>query len=258
MPNDLLLFESREEIAIITFNNPQKRNPLTPEIWNCFYQVLKNVARDETIRAVIITGAGESFIAGADISRLRKQTRQDAIEASRKGNEILLFLERLDKPVIAAINGWALGGGCELALACDIRIAAENAKFGQTEVRVGIMPGYGGTVRLPRLIGVGRAKEMILTGKIVDAREAERIGLVNKVVPRENLMDEAIVLAKKLAQGPASIKFAKQAINQALSLGFDEALKKNIELYGLVYETEDCIEGLEAFLEKREPVFRGR
>jgi len=258
MPNELLLFERREGIAIITFNNPRKRNILTPEIWDCFYQVLKKVARDEAIRAVIITGVGESFIAGGDISWLRRHTRQDAIEASRKGNEILLFLERLDKPVIAAINGWALGGGCELALACDIRIAAENAKFGQTEVRVGIIPGYGGTVRLPMLIGVGRAKEMILTGKIVDAREAERIGLVNKVVPREKLLDEAIGLAKKLAQGPASIKFAKQAINQALSLGFDEALKRNTELYGLVYETEDCFEGLQAFLEKREPVFKGR
>lgn len=258
MEREFVVLEVRGEIALITFNNPEKRNPLNSETWDQFYQRLREIQSNETIRAVIITGSGEAFVAGADISSLRKRTPEDALQGSRRGNEILRFLEGLNRPVIAAINGWALGGGCELALACDIRIASENAKIGQTEVRVGIMPGYGGNIRLPRLIGVGRAKEMILTGKILDAQEAERIGLVNRVVSHKRLMEEAIALAERLAQGPAAIGFAKQAINHAYAAGLDELIKKDIEIYGRVYETEDHLEGLEAFLEKRKPFFKGR
>jgi enoyl-CoA hydratase len=258
MERKFVYFELRGKIAVVTFNNPEKRNPLNSETWDQFYRILKEIESDETVRAVVITGSGEAFVAGADISRLSKRTRVDALEGSREGNEILRFLEELDRPVIAAINGWALGGGCELALACDIRIASEHAKIGQTEVRIGIMPGYGGNIRLSRLIGTGRAKEMIFTGKIVDAWEAERIGLVNRVVPHERLMDETIELAETLSKGPASIRLAKKAINHVLTSGLDELVKRDIELYGDVYETEDHLEGIDAFLEKRKPLFKGR
>ncbi len=253
-----VILEIQEKIAVVTFNNPQKRNPLDSETWGQFHATLRAIQANESIRAVIVTGSGEAFVAGADISGLSIRTPQDAIDGARGGNEILRYLEDLDKPVIAAINGWALGGGCELALACDIRIASEKAKIGQTEVRVGIMPGYGGNIRLPRLVGVGRAKELIFTGQILDAREAERIGLVNRVVPHDRLMDEAIKLAKRLAEGPASILLAKKAINHANTVGLDKLINKDIEFYGQVYETADHLEGLNAFLEKREPIFKGR
>ncbi|NIS72722.1 MAG: hypothetical protein GTO12_28420 [Proteobacteria bacterium] len=258
MPSGSVIFEIRGKVALITFNNPSKRNPLDAETWDRFHQILREIGSNDAIRAVVITGSGEAFVGGADISALRRRTPADALEGSRRGNEILRYLEGLNKPVIAAINGWALGGGCELALACDIRVASENAKIGQTEVRVGIMPGYGGNIRLPRLVGIGMAKEMIFTGKIVDAREAERIGLVNRVVPQDELMDEAIGLAKRLARGPASIQTAKKAINHAYSAGLDKLIKRDIEFYGQVYKTEDHLEGLNAFLEKRRPIFKGQ
>jgi enoyl-CoA hydratase len=187
---------------------------------------------------------------------LKDRTPQDAVNASKKANEILLFMESMEEPFIAAINGWALGGGCEIALACDIRIASEKAQIGQTEVRVGIMPGYGGNVRLMRLIGPGRAKEMIYTGKIVNAEEAERIGLVNRVVPHGKLMEEALAMAWQIAQGPASIHLAKRAMFHASQLSLREALVKDSEIYGEVYKTKDFKEGVTAFLEKRKPVFR--
>ena len=176
----------------------------------------------------------------------------------KKANEILLFMESMDEPMIAAINGWALGGGCEIALACDIRIASEKAQIGQTEVRVGIMPGYGGNIRLMRLIGPGRAKEMIYTGKIVKAQEAERIGLVNRVVPHEKSMEEAMALAREIGKGPAAVHFAKKAMFQAFQRPYQEALKIDSELYGEVYKTEDFKEGVTAFLEKRKPSFKNR
>jgi len=197
----------------------------------------------------------EAFIAGADIQMLKNRTPQDAINASKKANEILVFMESMEKPIIAAINGWALGGGCEIALACDIRIASEKAQIGQTEVRVGIMPGYGGNVRLMRLIGSGRAKEMIYTGRIVNAQEAERIGLVNRVVPHEKLMDEAMAMARQIASGPAAIHYAKQSMFQATQHPFKEALNQDSEIYGEVYKTKDFKEGVTAFLEKRKPIF---
>ena len=165
-------------------------------------------------------------------------------------------MESMEEPMIAAINGWVLGGGCEIALACDIRIASEKAQIGQTEVWVGIMPGYGGNVCLMQLIGSGRAKEMIYTGKIVNAEEAERIGVVNRVVPHEKLMEEAMTLARQIAQGPASVHFAKRAMFHASQLSLKEALIKDSEIYGEVYKTKDFKEGVTAFLEKRKPVFK--
>ena len=175
----------------------------------------------------------EAFIAGADLRMLKDRTPQDAVNASKKANEILLFMESMEEPMIAAINGWALGGGCEIALACDIRIASEKAQIGQTEVRVGIMPGYGGNVRLMRLIGPGRAKEMIYTGRIVNAGEAERIGLVNRVVPHEKLMEEALTMARQIAQGPASVHFAKTSHVSCLSALFKRCLDEGFgDLWG--------------------------
>jgi len=190
------IFEKDGRIGIIKMNRPEVRNALNWETWMELEDILKQLHEDSDIRVGIITGVGdESFIAGADLHMLKNRTPQDAIDASKKANEILLFMESMKEPMIAAINGWALGGGCEIAMACDIRIASEKAQLGQTEVRVGIMPGYGGNGRLMRLVGAGRAKEMIYTGRVVNAQEAERIGLVNRVVPHERLMDEAMTMA---------------------------------------------------------------
>ena len=251
-----LIYETDKGIGIIKVNRPEVRNVLNWDTWMELEDALRRLHSDSDLRVGIITGVGdEAFVAGADIRMLKDRTPQDAINASKKANEILLFMESMEEPIIAAINGWALGGGCEIALACDIRIASEKAQIGQTEVRVGIMPGYGGNVRLMRLIGPGRAKEMIYTGKIVNAVEAERIGLVNRVVPHGKLMEEAMTLAGQIAKGPASIHFAKRSMFEASQHSFREALEKDSELYGEVYKTKDFKEGVTAFLEKRKPIF---
>jgi len=252
-----LIYEAEEGVGFIKINRPEVRNVLNWDTWMELDDALRRLRADPNLRVGIITGAGdEAFIAGADLHMLKDRTPQDAINASKKANEILVFMESMEEPVIAAINGWALGGGCEIALACDIRIASEKAQIGQTEVRVGIMPGYGGNVRLMRLIGPGRAREMIYTGKIVNAEEAEKIGLVNRVVPHEKLMGEAMTLAKQIARGPASIHFAKKAMFEASQNLYLESLRKDSELYGEVYKTQDFKEGVTAFLEKRKPTFK--
>jgi enoyl-CoA hydratase len=254
-----LIYETKEEVAVIRVNRPEVRNTLNWETWMELEEVLKRLHADPTLRVGVITGVGDqAFIAGADLRMIKERAPQDSIEASKKANEILLFMESMEEPIIAAINGWALGGGCEVALACDIRIASEKAQFGQPEVRVGIMPGYGGNVRLMRLIGMGRAKEMIYTGKTVNAEEAERIGLVNRVVPHEKLFEETWILAQQIARGPAAIHIAKRSMFQASQHFFAEALTKDSELYGEVYRTTDFKEGVTAFLEKRKPVFKNR
>jgi enoyl-CoA hydratase len=252
-----LIYEINEGVGIIKVNRPEVRNALNWETWMELEDILKRLHADSRLRVGIITGVGdEAFIAGADLNMLKDRTPQDAVNASKKANEILLFMEEMEEPMIAAINGWALGGGCEIALACDLRIASDRAQIGQPEVRVGIMPGYGGNVRLMRLIGSGRAKEMIYTGRIVNAEEAERIGLVNRVVPHEKLMEEAMVLAQQIVKGPAAIHIAKRSIFQASLNPFREALAKDSELYGEVYKTKDFKEGITAFLEKRKPIFK--
>jgi enoyl-CoA hydratase len=256
MTYENLIYETEERVGIIKINRPDVRNVLNRETWMELEDALKRLREDHHLRVGILTGVGdEAFIAGADLHMLKDRTPQDAIDASKKANEILLFMESMDEPVIAAINGWALGGGCEIALACDIRIASERAQIGQTEVRVGIMPGYGGNIRLTRLVGPGRAKEIIFTGKILSAAEAERIGLVNRVVSHETLMAEAMNLAKQIAKGPAAIHFAKRSIFLAFQNSYLDALEKDSELYGEVYKTRDFKEGVEAFLEKRKPKF---
>jgi len=209
---------------------------------------------------VILTGAGEkAFVAGADIAELATQSPVDGKERSIRGQRVLDRIERLGKPVIAAVNGFALGGGCELAMACHVRIASENAKLGTPEVKLGIMCGYAGTQRLPRLVGKGRALEMLLTGEMVDAAEALRIGLVNRVVPREKLLAEAEGLMRKmLANGPVSLRFTLEAVNDGLETGFDEAERQEATLFGLICTTEDMKEGTKAFLDKRPARFQGK
>lgn len=252
-----LIFEEEDRIGIIKINRPEVRNVLNWDTWMELEDALKQLHAEPKLRVGIITGVGEkAFIAGADLHMLKDRTPQDAIDASMKVNEILLFMESMEEPVIAAINGWALGGGCEIALAYDIRIASEKAQIGHTEVRVGIMPGYGGNVRLMRLIGPGRAKEMIYTGRMVNAQEAEKIGLVNRVVPHEKLMEEARLLAGQMAKGPASIHFAKRSLFQISQHSYLDSLKLDSEIYGDVYKTKDFKEGVTAFLEKRKPVFK--
>ena len=254
---DTVKLDIRDRIAVITINRPEKRNALSLEVREDLYQKLKEVDSMKDIRAAIITGAGEAFVAGADIASMKDYTVEDALNASRNGSRIFSFIENMRIPVIAAINGWALGGGCELALACDMRICSDDARFGQTEVKIGIIPGYGANVRLPRLIGAGKAKELIYTGRMIDAAEAEKIGLVNSVVSKKDLMDEAIKLAGRISKGPASINLAKQAINRAFDLEMDDALELSSKLYGDVYNTRDSKEGINAFLEKRKPEFTG-
>jgi enoyl-CoA hydratase len=252
-----LIYETDGGVGIIRFNRPEVRNALNWDTWMEFEDALKRLHDDPDQRVAVVTGAGEeAFVAGADIRMLKERSPQDAIDASIRVNGILLFMESMDEPVIAAINGWALGGGCELALACDIRLASDRAQFGQTEVRVGIMPGYGGNVRLMRLVGPGHAKELIYTGKIINAQEAERIGLVNRVVPHEKLWEEAMALARQIAKGPAAVHFAKKSLFLASKHSYLEALQKDSELYGEVYKTQDFKEGVTAFLDKRKPVFK--
>jgi enoyl-CoA hydratase len=249
--------EKKDRVAVITMNRPEKRNALNAQVRRELFKVLKKIDSDKNIRATIITGSGEAFIAGADILAMKNYTVEDAVESSRQGSQIFSFLEKMDSPVIAAINGWALGGGLELALACDIRICSYNAQFGQPEIKIGILPGYGATIRLPRIVGMAKAKEMIYFGKIITAEEAEKMGLVTEVTSPSKLMEKAMELARELSLGPASISLAKKAINSACDLYSNVAFERSSKIYGDAYKTNDAREGILAYLEKRKPVFKG-
>ena len=250
--------ENKDGIGILTINRPRLYNVLDKQSWSELAEALQLVKEDRNIRVLIITGAGEkAFMAGADIKWLKERDALDILEGGPQA--VLSQLEKLPKPVIAAVNGYAIGGGCELALACDIRIASEKAKFGQAEINLGILPGGGGTQRLSRLVGTGKAKELIYTGDIIDAFEAERIGLVNKVVSPETLMDSAFAMARKIAaKGPVALKIIKGVID--IGSGTDFATGLAYEQFGqaILFATEDRMEGINAFLEKRPAKFQGK
>ncbi len=254
-----LLFELNNGIARITINRPDKLNALNATVISELGDAVGRVETDAAVRGVILTGSGQkAFVAGADISELTNQGPIDGKLRAMLGQEVFRRLERCGKPVIAAVNGFALGGGCELAMACHIRIAAEHAKFGQPEVKLGIGPGYGGTVRLPRLVGKGRALELLLSGDMIDAAEAHRIGLVNRVVPADKLMSESESLLQTIiANGPLAIRACLEAVDAGLDTGLDQALLLEANHFGLLSGTQDMREGTKAFLEKRKPVFKG-
>jgi len=255
-----VLYEKKSGIAYITLNRPKVLNALNTRTWTDLRTAFEDAKADAGVRGVILTGAGEkAFIAGADISELAHVGAYDAEESSRLGQGVLDIIENLGKPVIAAINGFALGGGCETAMACTIRIAAEHAKFGQPEVKLGLLPGGGGTQRLPRLVGKGRALQLILTGETISAQEAYRIGLVNEVVPAANLIARAETILKLIsANAPIAIKFSLEAANKGMNSSQAEGFALEASYFVICAATEDKKEGTSAFLEKRAPQFHGR
>jgi enoyl-CoA hydratase len=256
-----LLIQREEGVCIITFNRPQVLNALSDATMQELSSAIDEVDRDDGVRCVILTGAGEkAFVAGADINELRAiPGAPDGAEFARRGQDILFQIENLSKPVIAAINGYALGGGCELTMACDIRIAADTAKMGQPEINLGIIPGYGGTQRLPRLVGKGLAKWMVFSGETISASEALRIGLVDKVVPANELLGSARDLALRIAsKPPIALALAKGSINVGAETDLVTACAYEASQFGLTCATEDRSEGTTAFLEKRQPQFKGK
>jgi enoyl-CoA hydratase/carnithine racemase len=254
------LYEKKGSIAYVTVNRPKVLNALNTPTWTDIRAAFEVAKADLSVLGVILTGAGDkAFIAGADISELAHVDAYAAEESSRFGQSVLDLIENLGKPVIAAINGFALGGGCETAMACTIRIAAEHAKFGQPEVKLGLLPGGGGTQRLPRLVGKGRALQLILTGETISAQEAHRIGLVNEVVPAANLIARAEAILKQIgANAPIAVKFSLEAANKGLETSQAEGFALEASYFGICAATEDKKEGTSAFLEKRAPQFHGR
>lgn len=255
-----IILEKEEHLAIITINRPKALNALNSETLKDLDVVLEDLENDSNIYCVILTGSGEkAFVAGADIAEMKDLSEEEGKEFGLLGNKIFRRLEKLDKPVIAAISGFALGGGCELAMACDIRIASEKARFAQPEAGLGITPGFGGTQRLSRLVGEGKAKELIYTCSMIKADEALRIGLVNKVVELENLMDEAKKMANLIiANAPIAVKLCKDAINKGMQVDIDSAIEIEAIDFGKCFSTEDQKEGMNAFIEKRTKNFSNK
>ena len=255
-----VLYEKKDPIAYVTLNRPKVLNALNKKTWADLRTAFEAARDDASVRGVILTGAGDkAFIAGADISELANVSAVEAEESSTFGQEVLNLVENLGKPVIAAINGFALGGGCETAMACTIRVASEHAKFGQPEVKLGLIPGGGGTQRLPRLVGKGRALQIILSGEIISAQEAYRIGLVNEVVPAADVITRAEAILKQIfSNAPIAVKYSLEAVNKGLETSVAEGLSLEASLFGLCAGTEDKREGTQAFLQKRAPQFQGR
>lgn len=260
MAYSTLLFDLADGIARVTVNRPDKLNALNATVISELDEAVTRIITDDAVRGVILTGAGpKAFVAGADIAEIAAQNPAEGKARSLAGQAMMRRLERCGKPVIAAVNGFALGGGCELAMACHIRLASESARFGQPEVKLGIGPGYGGTVRLPRLVGKGRALELLLTGAMIDAQEAWRIGLVNRVVPADRLLSECEEMMRTiLANGPLAVGIVLEAVDAALEMNLDDALLLEANHFGLLSATDDMREGTGAFLAKRPAQFQGR
>jgi enoyl-CoA hydratase len=256
---ETLLLERLDRVALVTINRPDKRNALNIKTREEGAALLDELRNDDSVGVVVITGAGDkAFIAGADIAEFAGRTAmmQRDVMTSRS---LFTAIDTFPKPVIAMVNGYCLGGGCELALACDIRIASETASFGQPEINLGIIPGGGGTQRLTRLVGEGKAMEMILTGEIIDARTAFAIGLVNHVVPADQLQSTTMEIANRITEkSPLALRLAKEAVKLASRSNLDEGLRREVDLFALCFSTEDKDEGVKAFLEKRKPAFKGR
>jgi enoyl-CoA hydratase len=248
------------DLAIVTVDRQEKLNALNAEVFTELGEAFDSLRYDDEVRGVIVTGAGDkAFVAGADIGELAKMDAMGGVRTSRTGQGIFRAIERFPKPVVAAVGGYALGGGCELALACHVRVASEKARFGLPETGLGIIPGYGGTVRLARLVGLGRAVEMALTGEMVGAEAAREMGLVTHVVPQEELMDRAKEVLRKITKnGPLAIKLVLESIYRGMDMTLVEAMGVESSFFGLLASTEDVKEGMTAFLEKRKPDFKGR
>jgi enoyl-CoA hydratase len=255
-----ILFERKSAIAYVTVNRPKVLNALNMATMEDLRKAFHEIKNDPAIRVVIMTGAGEkAFIAGADIAELAKQDAVTGKEYTHRGQSVLNLIENLGKPVIACLNGFALGGGCEIALACTIRLASENAKLGQPEVKLGIIPGYGGTQRLPRLVGKGIAMQMVLAGEMITAQEAHRIGLVNEVTSAAELITRAEAIASKIiANAPLAVQYAMEAVNKGMEMTLSEGLYLEAVLFAVACSTEDKKEGTTAFLEKRPAQFKGK
>ncbi len=256
---ETIKYEENNSIATVTISRPKQMNALNSQVLDELYEVFVKIREDDDIRAVIMTGEGRAFVAGADIAQMAELDAVEGRDFARRGHLVMNLIENVEKPVIAAVNGFALGGGCELAMACDIRIASTKAKFGQPEVGLGIIPGFGGNLRLPRLVGRGMAKYLIFSGDVIDAEEAARIRLVEKVVEPEQLMDEAIKVANMIIdKAPIAIRLAKDVTNN----GYDTDLKSGsayeVNAFGVLFGSEDMREGTKAFLEKRSPQWKNK
>jgi enoyl-CoA hydratase len=255
-----LKFEKKDQIAYVTINRPDKLNALNQAVMSELREAFTQIKDDPEVRVAILTGAGEkAFVAGADIGELNRNNPVEAKAYTHKGQAVLDLIENLGKPVIACLNGYALGGGCELAMACSFRLASENAKIGQPEVKLGIIAGYGGSQRLPRLVGKGLALQILLTGEQISAQEAHRIGLVNEVVPQTELISRAETIARKIiANAPLAIQYTLEAVNKGMEMSLAEGLFLEATLFSVACATEDKKEGTSAFLEKRTANFKGR
>ena len=255
-----IIYEKSEGIATITLNRPEALNALSKEVINEVLQALEDIRADENIRVVVLTGAGEkAFSAGADIKTMKGMNALKGRELSLMGARLCSALENLEKPVIAAINGYALGGGLEVAMACDLRVTSDRARMGQTEINIGLIPGWGGTQRLTRLIGKTKAKELVFTGKMIDAKTAEQLGLVNMVFSADEFREKVREFAKELTtKAPVALKVAKELIDKGADISLDAAIALEREGIGVVSSTEDLQEGVSAFTEKRKPEFKGK
>lgn len=254
-----LILEKKDSIAILKINRPKALNALNTETLIELDSAIDSLENDDNVNVIILSGEGKAFVAGADIVEMKEKTANEARVFGKLGADVFRKIELMEKPVIAAVNGFALGGGCELSMACDIRIASEKAKFGQPEVGLGITPGFSGTQRLARIVGSAKAKELIFTGNMIDANEAEKIGLVNTVVSKEELMDTALKMAEKISSNAQlAVRYSKTAINRGIETDIETGIEIEKDLFAICFSTEDQKEGMSAFIEKRKPSFKNK